>query len=200
LNNLRKVTVAPSDPLLWVSLKLKVGTIPALIDTGAQISCVRQDVIEFLYLRGESCDFKLSSKSCLLADGRRCQITDAVRLHLKLLTFSWDHEFQILKEGPFPAILGLNFLARTRMTVDVASRKFSFAFAPEFSNSLLVREGTRENEPWLQTLCEEAAGMAVVPGVWPCGITAESFVDVFPALFSSTLGTAACAPIRNRVG
>jgi hypothetical protein len=55
-----------------------------------------------------------------LADGRRCEVTDAVKLHVKLLSFSWDHEFKMLKEGIFPAILGLDFLEKTRMLVDVA--------------------------------------------------------------------------------
>jgi hypothetical protein len=77
--------------------------------------------------------------------------------------------------------------------VNVASRKFSFAFAPECSGSPSVREGTGENEQWLQTLCDEAVDMTAVPEVWPCGITLESIVAEFPALFSSALGTAACA-------
>jgi hypothetical protein len=33
-----------------------------------------------------------------------------------------------------------------------------------------------------------------MPEVWPYGMTSESIVAEFPALFSSALGTAACAP------
>jgi hypothetical protein len=194
VSSLRKITAAPRDSLLWVTLKLKVGKIPALVDTGAQFSCVTSGVAEFLYLTGESRDFKSCALSCLLADGRRCQITDAVRLHVKLLSFSWDHEFQILKEGPFPAILGLEFLTRTRMMVNAASRTFSFDFAPDCIGSLSVRDGTRENEVWLQSLCDEVVGITVVPEVWPSSMTSESIIAEFPALFSSALGTAACAP------
>jgi len=104
-------------------LELRVGKIPALVDTGAQFSCVRSDVAEFLYLTEEPCSFLSSSVVCVLADGRRCEINNAVKLHVKLLSFSWDHEFKILDEGPFPAILGLDFLKHTRMRVDVASRE-----------------------------------------------------------------------------
>jgi hypothetical protein len=191
---LRKIAAAPRDSPLWVTLNLKVGQIPALIDTGAQFSCVRTDVAEFLYLTGEPCEFRSSALSCLLADGRRCLITDAVMLHVKLLSFSWDHEFKILKEGPFPAILGLDFLTRTRMLVDVASRTFQFTFAPDCIGSLSGRDSTRENEGWLQSLCDQAIETTEVPEVWPSGITPESIVAEFPALFSSGLGTAACAP------
>jgi hypothetical protein len=82
---------------------------------------------------------------------------------VKLLSFSWDHEFKILKEGPFPAILGVDFLTRTEMLVNAASQTFSFTFAPECSGSLSVRDGTSENKLWLQTLCDEAVNMAAEP-------------------------------------
>lgn len=84
---------------------------------------------------------------CLLADGRLCEVTDAVKLHVTLLSFSWDHEFKVLKEGLFAVILGLNFVDRMKMLVDVASRKFSFGFAPgcsgAFSEWKVIGEGSR---------------------------------------------------------
>jgi len=38
----------PSDSPLWVMLELKLGNVLALVDTGAQFSCVRSDVAEYL--------------------------------------------------------------------------------------------------------------------------------------------------------
>ena len=121
-------------------LKLKVGEVSALVDTGAQFSCIRSDVLEYLYLRGEPCVFFPCSVTCLLADGKKGQVSNAVRLHVGLLSFSWYHEFKVLNEGPFPAILGLDFLQRTQMRVDLTSRTFSFAFAPERSGSFSPSE------------------------------------------------------------
>jgi hypothetical protein len=95
----------PRGAPLWVMLELHVGKVPVLIDTGAQFSYVRSDVAEFLYLRGEPCTFTTCSVTYLLADGCRCKVTDAVKLHVKRLSFSWDHEFKVLREGLFPAIL-----------------------------------------------------------------------------------------------
>jgi hypothetical protein len=103
-------------------LELKIGGVPVLVDTGAQFSCIQYNVAEFLYLREEPCVSSSCSVMCMLADGQRCEVTDAVKLHVKLLSFSWDHEFKVLGGGPFPAILGLDFFHRTRMRVDVASR------------------------------------------------------------------------------
>jgi len=56
---LRKVAATPPAPLLWVGLNLKIGKIHALVDTGAQFSCVRSDVINYLYHRREMYIFPL---------------------------------------------------------------------------------------------------------------------------------------------
>ena len=47
--------------------------------------------------------------SCLLADGSKAQVSDAVRLHVRLLSFSCYHNYKIVNGGTFPAILGLDF-------------------------------------------------------------------------------------------
>ena len=92
---------------------------------------------------------------CLLADGHRCEITDAIKLHVKVLSFSWDHEFKMLKGGLFPVILGLNFVDCTKMLVDVASRKFSFVFTSGCIGAFLEWKLIGEGEPLLQNFCEE---------------------------------------------
>ena len=86
---------------------------PALVDRGAQFSCIDFDVIEYLYTRGDSCGFLPCSLIFLLAYGRKAHVNNAVKLHVRLLAFSWDHEFKVLEEGPFATILGMDFLART---------------------------------------------------------------------------------------
>jgi len=177
-------------------LELRVGKIPALVDTGAQFSCVRSNVAEFLYLAEEPCSFLSSSVVCLLADGRRCEINNAVKLHVKLFSFSWHHEFKILQEGPFPAILGLDFLTHTRMRVDVASREFSFGFAPGCSGAFLKWDEAVDGDSFLHNLCEEASAMATMPEIWPRGVSSKSIMDEFPELFSSTLGMAKCVPLE----
>jgi hypothetical protein len=99
----------PRDSPLLVNLELKVGKVPALIDTGAQFSCIRSDVAEFVNVREEPCVFTSCSVTCLLADGQRCEVTEAVKLHVKLLSFSWDHEFKVLRGGPFLPFWGWIF-------------------------------------------------------------------------------------------
>jgi hypothetical protein len=87
--------------------------------------------------------------------GALCEVTDAINLHVKLLSFSWDHEFKVLKGGLFPAILGLDFFTLTKMVVEVASQRFSFGFAPDCSGLFCTWETNPEEQPYLQNLSVE---------------------------------------------
>jgi hypothetical protein len=80
------------------------------------------------------------------------------------------------------------------MTIDVASKKFGFAFAPHCSGTLSPSNQIMGKERFLQTLGEEvsdivAGSTALVAGESLCNIVSE-----FPALFSPTVGMANCAP------
>jgi len=90
----------PAEDPLWVVLKLKSGSIPALVDTGAQFSCIRTEVAEYLRRVGEPCVFEPCLVGCILADGTRCDVTNSVRLQVKLSDFTWKHEFKLLNGGP----------------------------------------------------------------------------------------------------
>ena len=173
-------------------LDLKIGKVPALIDTGAQLSCMRSDVVEFIGSSRELCTFKECLMSCLLADGTRSEITRAVEVRIKLLEYSWKLEFKILKKGPAPVILGLDFLRLTKMTLDVASRKYSFGFAPERWGQFCDWNDVPRGDSFLQQLAEEASRMSNIS--WPRGVNTASILNEFPQLFSSVLGTAKCPP------
>jgi hypothetical protein len=131
---------------------------------------------------------------CVLADGTRGEVTNAVRLHVKLLDFAWDHDFKVLNGGPFPIILGLDFLRRTLMTVDVADRKFSFGFAPHRVGEFGARSDEVDGDTYLHGLLAEVAGAGFGQNSGANALSVESFAREFPALFSSNLGTAKCAP------
>ena len=128
-----------------------------------------------------------------MADGQRCHVTNAVNLHAKLLSFSWNHEFKVLNGGPFPAILGIDFLERTQMSVDAASKTFSFGFASDKIGHFSRCDGRRQssvsprfvggNLRYVRSE-ERVAGRHQCPG---------HHCRIFP-LFSSTLGIARVAP------
>ena len=189
----RKIVAIPSEAPLWVMLELKRGKIPALVDTGAQFSCIRVDVAEYLYLMGEPCVFGSCSVRCVLADGTRCELKDVVKLRVKLIGYSWTHDFKVLIGGPFPVILGLDFMRRTSMRVEIAPRRFSFEFAPivgEFGN----RTEEVGDGQYLRNVAAQVSEENDSQGGRSNDLTVESFSAEFPTLFSSTLGTANCAP------
>jgi hypothetical protein len=111
LSTFHNVTPVSVDAPLWLKLRLKAGKVPALADTRAQFSCMRSDVAEFLCFTGEPCVFSPCSVCCVLADGTRGEVTNAVRLHVKVLDFAWDHEFKVLNGGPSPLSWALTFCA-----------------------------------------------------------------------------------------
>ena len=49
---------------------MHIGKVPDLVDTGAQFSCIRDDLAEFANSLGEPCRFEFCSVICSLADGR----------------------------------------------------------------------------------------------------------------------------------
>jgi len=120
----------PSNPPLWVKLVFKTTQIPSLVDTGAQFSCIRKDVVQLLIDLGLNVKKSECRLTCHLANGLSCEIREMVQLHFLLGTFSWTHQFKILQEGPF-AILGLDFLGRSQIVVDLTKREYYFGFAPD---------------------------------------------------------------------
>ena len=79
-------------------------------------------MVEYLHLTGHPASVFSCNVNCLLADGTRGRVTNAVKLHFGLLSFSWTYEFKILQNGPFPAILGSDFLQHSQMTLNIPSK------------------------------------------------------------------------------
>ena len=182
--------MTPPSPLLWVGLELKTGKVPALLDTGAQFSCIRSDVLRYLHQRGEDSTLLPCSLTCLLADGKKVQVENAVRLRVNLLGFSWDYVFKVLDEGPFPAILGLDFLRHTRMGVDLCSMTYSFAFNPSVVGSLSSAKLIGGEEPFFQQLCSEVANFTTITQTHCNNLDWAVLMDEFPTSFTASLGTA----------
>ena len=198
LSTLNGVGKGPRELPLWVDLHLQIGKVPALVDTGAQFSCIRVDLAEFIRSMGKPCRFESCSLTCSLADGRECRVTEAVKLHVKLHSFAWDHEFKVLKGGSSPVILGLDFLESTKMVVDVASRKFAFTFAPDVVGSFGVFQKGEDENSYLRELRREAVRLSALPEnpSWEGG--SGSVLAEFLALFSRTLGTATCPLVTSK--
>jgi hypothetical protein len=141
----------------------------------------------------EPCVFGSCYVGCVLADGKRCDLTKSVRLHVKLMNFTWEHEFKVLNGGPFPIILGLDILRRTSMVVDVASKRFSFRFAPQCSGEFGDRSEETGVDPFFRSFVAQVSEVVGSQADGSDYFNVGVFSSEFPALFSSALGTANCA-------
>jgi hypothetical protein len=63
----------------------------------------------------------------------------------------------VLPGGAFPAIRGLDFLQKTQMLADVATREYDFKFAPGIRGKFSEWGRVRTECPFLQSLLEEAS-------------------------------------------
>ena len=113
---------------------------------------------------------------------------------MKVLSFSWDYEFKVLGGGPFRAILGIDILRRTKMTVHVVSGTFSFGFATHCRGIFSPLNPEIGKEPFLQNLWEEVSDLVVDSEACINSKNFHTMVAKFPMLFSPVLGTANCKP------
>ena len=93
------------------------------MDTGAQFSCIHRDVKQTLADLGMKAKKGSCQLSCHLANGMCCNVKAMVQLHFLLGSYSWNFQFKILEGGPFPIILGLDFLSHSKMVMDLEGRE-----------------------------------------------------------------------------
>ena len=117
-----------------------------------------------------------------------------MKLHISLLSFSWDHEFKVLNDGTFPAILGLDFLQQAQIRVDLPTRTFRLAFALDRVGSFSPAICGEGNEAFLQQFCVEATELTTISQVRLTDLWADVLMTEFPHFFSSSLCTAKCVP------
>jgi hypothetical protein len=122
-----------------------------------------------------------------------------VKIQIKLLRFSWDQEFKILNGGPFPIIQGLDFMRRSKMQVDAAARTFKIGFAPDSCGVFSTDCEDSGGVEFIQDLVKQVRQMSSLLAMCPPELTLESLLVEYPTLFTSSVGTAKCAPYETEL-
>jgi hypothetical protein len=180
---------------LWVKVNFKVGSVLSLVDTGAQFSCIRRDVLKELVDKGLKVKTNRCQLSCHVVDGSKCEITEAGMFRCSVGSCTWNFHFKVLEEGPYKLILGLDFLTTAQIVVDVAHREYYFAFAPHERRKFEVEKiGQSGQEPKRRSQLRPSEGGSrqspkVVAGVKNMSLR-EEVLRKYSTLFSDQLGTA----------
>jgi transposase InsO family protein len=126
-----------------------------------------------------------------VANGEPCAVSEIAELSVKIHSFSWKVLFLILEDCPLPCILGVDFLAKAKVRIDFAARKYCFLFHPELEFTweqfnlaqITSREfpcpGEAKEKLLCEALLEDSTDSAEI----------RELIYGFPALFSDELGT-----------
>ena len=108
---------------------------------------------------------------CLLAEGSKAHFSDTVRLNVRILSFSLDHNFMILNGGQLTTILGIDFLGRTKIGVVLYSRSYRYAIAANLKGLFSAADLHETCEANLQNLCGLAVHFTALEQSHPSGLT-----------------------------
>jgi hypothetical protein len=106
----------------WVLLSVKGICLPAMFDSGSSLSFVRLDVFKKIKQLGLPHTVEATDERCQAANGGPCDVKQAVILRVKVHSFSWKTRFLIFEHCSVPCDLGINFLARANVRMDLATR------------------------------------------------------------------------------
>ena len=110
--NVLSVTIVDGN----IDLKFNKIDIPALVDTGATVSCMRESLATTLSKQVTSEYVRIRSR-VYLADGSMCNISRAIKIKFKIQNHTFSHQFSILPKLTQPIVLGTDFLSKTKSTI-----------------------------------------------------------------------------------
>ena len=123
-----------------------------LIDSGSMRS-----VISFEHFQDMRGDRKLqlleTNVTCVTASGESLHIVGEVNVTIKIHGFSWKWKFLVSKKLRSQTILGVHFISRTKMILDVGSHQCYFAFAL----SVRIKFFQNRNFPLSSRTCQLSA-------------------------------------------
>ena len=125
--------------------------------------------------------------TCVTASGESLDIVGEVNMTIKIHGFSWKWKFLVSKKLRSQTILGVDFISRTKMIVDVGSHQCYFAFAP----SVKIKFFQNRNFPLSSRTCQlSARNSKVQTGKLSARQRArlDSLISQYPDVLSEKLG------------
>ena len=104
--------------------------LPVLLDSGSARSLITFHQFQQLNLGGPELKLLPTELSCVTASGQNLEIVGEVKVTVKIHGFSWYWTFLVSKRLQGPPILGVDFISRTNLVLDIGSARCHFRFAP----------------------------------------------------------------------
>ena len=102
----------------FVFIKANFLRTKALIDTGAQKSCISENFCRKLHLLP---DYPAESKFLFTADGKPISVQGTVEVSIKIQGMSIPFTFHVLRGLNHNMILGFDFLSATKAKIDMSN-------------------------------------------------------------------------------
>jgi hypothetical protein len=111
------------------SVEAQIGKLhlPVLIDSGSTRSLISFHDYQQLNQGGPVIELLPTGVSCVAASGHSLVIVGEVKATVKIQGFSWPWVFLVSKRLQGQPILGVDFIAKTKMVLDI-SQKVLFRF------------------------------------------------------------------------
>jgi hypothetical protein len=114
-----------------------------LIDTGSTRSLISHEQFKLMQLANSGLSIMPVTVHCVTASGQSLRILGEVVILVKIVGFTWKFHFLVSQRLWGPPILGMHFMIKTQLVLDVARRKCHFAFAPKVVINLSGEENAR---------------------------------------------------------
>ena len=157
-----------------------------LIDSGSMRSVISFGHFQDMRRGDPKSQLLVTKLTCVTASGESLFIVGEVKVTIKIHGFSWKWKFLVSKRLRSQTILGVDFLSRTKMILDLGSHQGYFAFAP----SVVIKFCQNKNYRLCSRTCQlSARSSQVQTGKLSAGQRAslESLISQYPDVLSEKL-------------
>jgi len=101
-----------------------------LLDSGSMRSLISMEHFQNMRRGDPKLQLLKTKLTCVTASGQSLEIVGEVKVPLKIHGFSWNWKFLVSRRLQSQPILGVDFISKTKMILELGSQKCYFAFAP----------------------------------------------------------------------
>lgn len=126
------------------NLKIQNISTQGLLDTGATISCINKKWLLSHLHKYYNKYFSICNTSITIGNNEQLNIQESIKLYVQIHKYKWRHTFHVVPNLPVDVVLGLDFLNRSEIILNVGENYFHFQFDPDTLLPLLLQNESPE--------------------------------------------------------